>query len=103
DIWKFLSGHPNIRYWVASDPFLRYISSIPRGVLPNVSDVILVRPNITKYLVDRPIQRLVWVFQSVCHTRSDGIEAIAPLELCKHTLTHIHYTYLGQQDPDWTT
>jgi hypothetical protein len=102
DVWKLLSEHPNIRYWVASDPFQTSISSIPHGVLPNVSDVVFVCPKMVKYLVGRPIKRLVWVFLSFRHTRSEGLEAIVPLEPFKNTLTHLYYTYLGQDDSDWT-
>jgi len=78
------------------------ISSIPLEVLPNVSDVVFVCPKMTKYLVGRPLKHLVWVFQSFLHTRSEGTEAIVPLEFFKHSPTDLHYTYLGKQDSDWT-
>ena len=102
NVWKLLSVHPKIRYWVASDTFMTSISSIPLEVLPNVSDVVFVCPKMTKYLVGRPLKRLVWVFQSFLHTRSEGTEAIVPLKFFKHSLTDLHYTYLGKQDSDWT-
>jgi hypothetical protein len=102
DVWRLLSKHPNIRYWVASDSFQPFISSMPHGVLPNVADVVFVRPKMVKYLIGRPIKRLFWLFQSLRHTRSEGMEAIASLELFKHTLTDLHYNHSGQQDSDWT-
>jgi hypothetical protein len=103
DIWNVISEHPNIRYWVPSDPFLKSLSFIPSNVLPRVADVVFVRPDAIKYLIGRPIKRLAWFFQSFRHTRSEGTAAMIHLQLFRRSLTHLCYTYYGQQDHDWTS
>ena len=102
DIWNVVSHHPNIRYWTPSHPFLKSLSSIPSNVLPQVADVVFVRPDAIKYLVGRPIQCLAWLFQSFFHTRSEGTTAMIHLQAFRLTLTHLCYTYCGQKDHDWT-
>jgi hypothetical protein len=74
DIWNVISEHLNIHYWVPSDPFLKSLSFIPSNVLPCVVDVVFVHPDATIYL-----------------------------QLFRRSLTHLYYTYYGQQDHNWTS
>ena len=103
DIWNVISEHLNIHYWVPSDPFLKSLSFIPSNVLPRVVDVVFVRPDAIKYLVGRPIKHLAWFFQLFHHTRSEGTAAMIHLQLFRRSLTHLYYTYYGQQDHNWTS
>jgi hypothetical protein len=43
DLWRFLLKHPEIRYWVPSDPLLLSISSFPRDILPGLRAMVLIR------------------------------------------------------------
>jgi hypothetical protein len=93
DVWKLLAKHPDITYWVPGSPLLLSIPSFPLSILPNLREVVLVRPELTFCLEGRPIQSLMLAFVQHVHTRDDGLEAITALKLFKETLQTLVYQY----------
>jgi hypothetical protein len=101
EMWKFFFKHPGISYWAPGDLFARSISSFPQGMLPHLREVVLVRPDLIRFLIGRPIQSLVLVFQQPIHNKDIGLGTILRLGFFKdtlHTLVYIHFK-LGV---DWT-
>jgi hypothetical protein len=93
DVWKLLANHPDITYWVPDHPLLLSIPSFPLTILPNLREVVLVRPELTFCLEGRPIQALTLAFIQPVHTRDDGLEAITALKVFKETLRTLVYQY----------
>ncbi|KDQ49029.1 hypothetical protein JAAARDRAFT_43133, partial [Jaapia argillacea MUCL 33604] len=64
DIWTLLSSQPDIRYWVPGTAFTMSldVSSFPPDILPQLRDLLFIRPDLTKHLAGRPIRRLSWLF-----------------------------------------
>jgi hypothetical protein len=93
DVWKLLANHPDITYWVPGHLLLSSIPSIPLTILPNLREVVLVRPELAFCLEGRPIQSLVLIFVQPVHTRDDGLEAITALKFVKETLQTLVCVY----------
>lgn len=98
----FLLKHPNIKYWVPTEPFLQSIESLPQDMLPHLRETMLVRPSFTKALKNRPLEALVLMFISASHSRTIGLEAIKPLAFMGDTLHTLEYTH-GSLGMDWST
>jgi hypothetical protein len=64
-----------------------------RDVLPNLREVVLVRPELTFCLEGRPIQALTLAFIQPVHTRDVGLKAITALNLFNGTLQTLFYKY----------
>ncbi|KDQ60322.1 hypothetical protein JAAARDRAFT_32699 [Jaapia argillacea MUCL 33604] len=64
EIWTLLSSQPDIHYWVPGQAFTMSldVSSFPPDVLPQLRDLLFIRPGLTKHLAGRPIRRLSWLF-----------------------------------------
>ena len=92
DLWKLLANHPDITYWVPSHSLLMSIPSFPLNILPNLREVVLVRPELAFSLKGRPIQSLVLVFVQRVH-RDVGLQAITALKFFKETLRTLEYQY----------
>jgi hypothetical protein len=92
DLWKLLANHPDISYWVPGHPLLLSIPSFPLNILPNLREVVLVRPELAFSLKGRPIQSLVLVFVQRVH-RDVGLQAITALKFFKETLRTLEYQY----------
>jgi hypothetical protein len=92
DIWKLLANHPDITYWVPGYPLLLSIPSFPLNILPNLREVVLVRPELAIGLKGCPIQSLVLVFAQPVH-RDVGLKAITALRFFKETLRTLDYQY----------
>jgi hypothetical protein len=101
EVWRFLFKQPGIEYWVPGDPLLKSISSFPRGMLPHLRKMVLVRPELTRSFDGRPIQSLVLVFQHPIHTRDSGLAAVMPLKSINDTLRELVYI-CGSLGVDWT-
>jgi hypothetical protein len=102
EMWKFFFKHPGISYWVPGDPFARSISSFPQGMLPHLREVVLVRPDLIRFLIGRPIQSLVLVFQQAIHDKDTGHGTILRLGVFKDTLRTLVYIHFDL-DVDWTS
>jgi hypothetical protein len=101
EMWKLLFKHPGISYWVPGDAFARSISSFPQGVLPHLQEVVLVRPDLIKFLIGRPIHSLVMLFQQSIHKKDTGLGVILDLGFFKDTLRTLEYTHFAL-GVDWT-
>jgi hypothetical protein len=99
---EFLHKHPEIEYWVPTEPFLQTVSSFPKNMLPRLRELVLTRPALTHTLRGRPLEALVLLFIDPIHTRALGLQAIIPMGFLGdtlHTLVYIH----GKMDADWST
>jgi hypothetical protein len=99
---EFLLRHPEIEYWVPTDPFLHSVTSFPSNMLPRLRELVLSRPALTHTLRGRPVEALVLQFSDERHTRTLGLQAITPMGFLGdtlHTLVYIH----GRIDADWST
>jgi hypothetical protein len=94
DLWKLLANHPDITYWVPSHSLLMSIPSFPLNILPNLREVVLIRPELAFSLKGRPIQSLALAFVQPVHTRDVGLEVITALNFFKETLQTLVYQYL---------
>src|SRR6202034_2105299 len=94
DVWKLLANHPDITYWVPSHSLFMSIPSFPLNILPNLREVVLIRPELAFSLKGRPIQSLALAFVQPVHTRDVGLEAITALNFFKETLQSLVYQYL---------
>jgi hypothetical protein len=94
DLWKLLANHPDITYWVPGHPLLMSIPSFPLNILPNLREVVLIRPELAFSLKGRPIHSLALAFVQPVHTRDVGLEAITALNFFKETLQTLVYQYL---------
>ncbi|KAF9457742.1 hypothetical protein BDZ94DRAFT_1272464 [Collybia nuda] len=98
----FLSKHPDIEYWVPTQPFLLSVNSFPKAMLPRLRELVLTHPKLTSAFKGRPIEALVLFFIHARHTRDIGREAIIPMGSFKetlHTLVYIH----GKLSNEWST
>ncbi|KDQ48950.1 hypothetical protein JAAARDRAFT_43159 [Jaapia argillacea MUCL 33604] len=64
EVWTLLSSQPDICYWVPGTGFTMSleVSSFPPDILPQLRDLLFIRPGLTKHLAGRPIRRLSWLF-----------------------------------------
>jgi hypothetical protein len=102
EMWKFLFKHPGISYWVPGDAFAQSISSLPQRILPHLHEVVLVRPDLIRFLIGRPIQSLVLVFQQSIHNKDTGLGTILHFGLFKDTLRTLVYIHFDL-GVDWTS
>ncbi|KDQ49026.1 hypothetical protein JAAARDRAFT_212343 [Jaapia argillacea MUCL 33604] len=75
------------------------VSSFPPDILPQLRDLLFIRPGLTKHLAGRPIRRLSWLFyreetqiiglpQSISIARA----TIPNLQLFRNTLRELYIT-----------
>jgi hypothetical protein len=101
ELWEVIFKHPGISYWVPGDAFAHAIASVPQGILPHLREAVLVRPDLIRFLIGRPIESLVLAFQRYLHSKDTELRTILHLGVFKdslRTLVYIHF------DPDvsWT-
>jgi hypothetical protein len=101
EMWKLLFKHPGISYWVPGDVFAQSISSFPQGMLPRLCEVVTARPDLIRFLIGRPIQSLVLVFQQPIHNKDTGLGTILHFGFSKDTLRTLVYIHFDL-GVDWT-
>jgi hypothetical protein len=102
EMWNLFFNHPGISYWVPGDVFAQSVSSFPRGMLPHLQEVVLVRPDLIKFLIGRPIRSLVLVFQQAIHNKDTWLGTIQHLGFFKDTLRTLVYINFNL-GVDWTS
>jgi hypothetical protein len=102
DLWKIFFKHPGISYWVPGNAFSQSISSIPQGMLPHLQEVLLVRPDLIRFLIGRPIRSLVLLFQQPIHNKDTGLGTILHLGFFKDTLRTLEYIH-SDFGMDWSS
>lgn len=90
DVWKILRTHPDICYWVPDVPLLNSILSIPSGILPSLSDLVLVCPErLIEDLDGSPLRRVVLVFVQPIYTSSDVLAVVRSLSRFRNTMSNL--------------
>ncbi|KDQ60324.1 hypothetical protein JAAARDRAFT_32702 [Jaapia argillacea MUCL 33604] len=99
EVWTLLSSQPDICYWVPGTGFTMSldVSSFPPDILPQLRDLLFIRPELTKHLASRPIRRLSWLFyreepEKISLPQAIGIaqSTIPDLQLFRDTLSELY-------------